>query len=133
MIVVDSSVWIDYFSGRSTPETDLLERLAGVPLVIGDLIMGEVLQGLSDENELRRAEEIFDVLEFQPMVGREIAVAAARNYRSLRGRGITVRKTIDTLIATFCSARGHYLLHSDRHFDGFERYLGLRVLRGVTA
>jgi predicted nucleic acid-binding protein len=129
MIVVDSSVWIDYFNGRSTPETDILERLARVPLVIGDLIMAEVLQGLSDEDEFRRAEKIFEGLEFQPMVGRENAVAAARNYRSLRGRGITVRKTIDTLIATFCIARGHHLLHSDCDFDGFERYLGLRVLR----
>jgi predicted nucleic acid-binding protein len=91
--------------------------------------MAEVLQGFPEEDDFRRAEEIFAVLEFQPMVGREIAVAAARNYRTLRARGITVRKTTDVLIATFCIAREHELLHSDRDFDAFERHLGLRVLR----
>jgi predicted nucleic acid-binding protein len=128
MIVVDSSVWIDYFNGRSTPETDILERLAGARLVIGDLIIVEVLQGLANENEFRRAEEIFAALEFKLMIGREIAIAAARNYLSLRSRGITVRRTIDTLIATFCIERRHEQLHSNRDFDGFERYLGVPVL-----
>lgn len=129
MIVVDSSVWIDLFNGRSTPNTDLLERLAIARLLIGDLIMAEVLQGFSADEEFRRAEEIFATLEFQPMVGREIAIAAARNYRALRARGITVRNTIDALIATFCIAAEHELLHADRDFDSFERYLGLRVVR----
>jgi len=129
MIVVDSSVWIDYFNGRSTPQTDILERLAHVQLLIGDLILVEVLQGFSSEPGFRRAEELFAVLEFRPMVGREVVIAAAQNYRILRARGITVRKTIDTLIATFCIAREHELLHSDHDFDCFERHLGLRVLR----
>lgn len=122
-------MWIDYFNGRPTPQTDILERLARARLVIGDLIMAEVLQGFSVEDECRHAEEIFATLQFQPMVGREIAIAAAQNYRSLRARGVTVRKTIDALIATFCIKRGHALLHSDRDFDGFERHLGLQVLK----
>ena len=129
MIVVDSSVWIDYFNGRATFETDALERLAGAPLVIGDLIMAEVLQGFRREEDFRRAQRIFAALEFRPMVGREIALAAAQNHRALRGRGVTVRATIDTIIATFCIEHGHMLLHSDRDFDGFEHHLGLRVLK----
>ncbi len=129
MIVVDSSVWIDYFNDRATAETDALERLAGMPLVIGDLIMAEVLQGFRREDDFRRAERIFAALEFRPMVGREIAVAAAQNHRALRARGVTVRTTIDTIIATFCIAEDHELLHRDRDFDPFERHLGLRVIR----
>ncbi|MFZ0890366.1 MAG: PIN domain nuclease [Candidatus Binataceae bacterium] len=129
MIVVDSSVWIDYFNGRPTAEADALERLARAHLVIGDLIMAEVLQGFSAESDFRRAQRIFAALEFRPMVGREIAIAAARNHRALRARGVTVRKTIDTIIATFCITEGHDLLHCDRDFDPFQRHLGLRVVR----
>jgi len=129
VIIVDSSVWIDYFNGRSSAETDALERLARTRLLAGDLIMAEVLQGFSAEADFRRAERIFAALEFRQMVGREIAIAAARHYRTLRARGVTVRKTIDALIATFCIRHGHTLLHSDRDFDCFERHLGLRVLR----
>jgi len=97
--------------------------------VIGDLIMAEVLQGFASEREFRSAERIFAALEFRPMVGRENALAAARNYRSLRARGVTVRSTIDSFIATFCISGGHDLLHHDRDFDPFERHLGLRVVR----
>jgi len=129
MIVVDSSVWIDYFNGRPTPETEALDRLAGMRIVVGDLIMAEVLQGFASESAFQRAEEIFAALEFRPMVGREIALAAAHNHRALRARGVTVRSTIDTIIATFCIAEGHDLLHRDRDFDPFERHLGLRVVR----
>lgn len=128
MIVVDSSVWIDYFNSRSTPAVESLERLAGTPLLIGDLIMTEVLQGFRTEADFHRAERIFAELEFQAMVGREVAIAAARNHRALRERGVTVRKTVDTIIATFCLMNGHRLLHNDRDFDPFERYLGLRVI-----
>lgn len=128
--MVDSSVWIDYFNGQSSAETEVLERLARTRLLIGDLIIAEVLQGFSRETDFRRAERIFAVLEFRPMVGREIAITAAHNYRALRAKGVTVRKTIDALIATFCIKHGHTLLHSDRDFDGFERHLGLRVIRG---
>jgi predicted nucleic acid-binding protein len=129
MIVVDSSVWIDYFNGRTTSETDALERFADRPIIIGDLIMAEVLPGFRREDDFRRAQRIFAALEFRAVGGREIAIAAARNYRFLRENGVTVRTTIDTLIATFCIAEGHELLHSDRDFDPFERHLGLRVIK----
>jgi predicted nucleic acid-binding protein len=129
VIVVDSSVWIDYFNGRATPETDKLEEIAGRSMIIGDLIMAEVLQGFMRENDFRYAQRIFAELQFRSMAGREIAIAAARNHRLLRARGATVRSTIDTLIATFCIAEGHDLLHCDRDFDPFERHLGLRIMR----
>ncbi len=128
MIVVDSSVWIDYFNGRPTAQADALDRLGQERLVIGDLIMAEVLQGFAAESDFRWAEGVFAALEFRRMLGREIAIAAARNHRALRARGVTPRNTIDTIIATFCIAGGHDLLHRDRDFDPFERHLGLRVL-----
>jgi predicted nucleic acid-binding protein len=128
MIVVDSSVWIDYFNGRPTPEADALDRLAPERLVIGDLIMTEVLQGFASESDFRTAEGVFARFEFRPLGGHEIAIAAARNHRALRARGVTTRSTIDTIIATFCIAGGHDLLHCDRDFDPFERHLGLRAL-----
>ena len=129
MIVVDSSVWIDYFKGRPTAEANLLGLLADEELVIGDLIMIEVLQGFPFQRDFLRAQEIFAALEFRAMGGHKIAVAAARNYRALRARGVTPRSTIDTIIATFCIAQGHDLLHCDRDFDPFERHLGLHVVR----
>jgi len=129
MIVVDSSVWIDYFNGRTTAATGALERLADRPIVIGDLIMAEVLQGFRCEDDFRRAQRIFAALEFRPIGGREIAIVAAHNYRFLRSKGVSVRTTIDALIATFCLVEGHELLHRDRDFDPFERHLGLRVIR----
>ena len=129
MIVVDSSVWIDYFNGRATAQTDALYRMAGARLVIGDLIMAEVLQGFAAEADFRRAKRIFAALMFRPMVDRRIVLAAARNYRMLRALGATVRTTIDAVIATFCIIEGHELLHCDRNFDPFERHLGLQVVR----
>jgi predicted nucleic acid-binding protein len=128
--VVDTSVWIDYFNGRATRETDLLDQwLATGDLLIGDLILAEVLQGFRSDLDFYRVRRRFAALEFRPMVGREIALAAAGNYRALSARGVTVRGTIDTLIATFCIAGGHELLHCDRDFDPFERHLGLRVVK----
>ncbi|MFZ0247293.1 type II toxin-antitoxin system VapC family toxin [Candidatus Binatus sp.] len=129
MIVVDSSVWIDYFNGRPTAEADALGRLPTPQLVVGDLIMTEVLQGFASEADFRGVERIFAALEFRRMLGHEIAIAAARNHRALRARGVTPRSTIDTIIATFCIAGGHDLLHCYHDFDPFERHLGLRVLR----
>ena len=129
MIVVDSSVWIDYFNGRPTAEADALGRLPTPQLVIGDLIMAEVLQGLASESDFRGVEGIFAAFEFRRMGGRAIAIASARNHRALRARGVTPRSTIDTIIATFCIAEGHNLLHCDRDFAPFERHLGLRVLK----
>ena len=129
MIVVDSSVWIDYFRGADTREAMLLHSLLGVePIVIGDLVLAEVLRGFRRERDLRRAEAALHTLIFEPMVGRSVAVASARNYRALRAVGVTVRKTIDVLIATFCMENGHVLLHADRDFDPLERHLGLRTL-----
>jgi predicted nucleic acid-binding protein len=130
VIVADTSVWVDYFNGRDTPETGLLDRLLEAKrLLIGDLILAEVLQGFRSDVDFRRARWLLEGLEFRTMVGREIAIAAAGNYRALRARGVTVRKTIDTLIATFCILENHDLLHCDRDFDPFERHLGLRVVR----
>jgi predicted nucleic acid-binding protein len=130
MTVVDASVWIDYFNGRATSWTDLLDRLLGTEhLLMSDLILVEVLQGFRSDLEFQRAFRHLAALEFRPMAGREIAIAAARNHRALRARGVTVRKTIDTIIATFCIVEGHELLHCDRDFDPFERYLGLSVVK----
>jgi hypothetical protein len=121
-------VWIDYFNGRDTRTVQALERLSESLLLVGDLIMAEVLQGFRIEADFRRAEEFFARFEFGTMVGREVAIAAARNHRSLRRRGVTPRNTIDTIIATFCVMYEHHLLHNDRDFEFFERHVGLRVL-----
>lgn len=130
MIVVDTSVWIDYFNGRPTPEAAHLDSLlVREPLVIGDLILAEVLQGFRSDLDFRRALALLSALEFHAMVGREVAVESARNYRRLRARGVSVRKTIDVLIGTFCIRSGHQLLYADGDFDPMERYLGLDVVR----
>lgn len=129
MIVVDSSVWIDYFNGAETRETGLLDGLLGIePVVIGDLILAEVLQGFRADDDVRRARDAMNTLIFEPMVGRDIALASAQNYRALRARGITVRKTIDMLIATYCMENRHALLHSDRDFEPMQQHLGLETL-----
>ena len=129
MIVVDSSVWIDYFNGAETRETALLDGILGLePVMVGDLILVEVLQGFHADRDVHRARMVLDTLLFEPMLGRSIALASAANYRALRGKGITVRKTIDVLIATFCIENGHVLLHSDRDFVPIEEHLGLKVL-----
>ena len=129
MIVVDTSVWVDYFNGAVTRETALVDALLGVePIVIGDLILAEVLQGFGAERDVREARAALDRLLFQPMVGRDIALASARNYRALRARGVTVRKTIDMVIATFCLQNGHRLLHADRDFVPIAKHLGLETL-----
>jgi len=129
MILVDSSVWIDYFNGRQSRETDLLDELLGTkPLLIGDLILTEVLQGFRHDKDYRKVKAELEKLAFAPMVGRDISIKSAENYRTLRKQGITVRKTIDVLIATFCIENGHTLLHSDRDFDVMVDVIGLRVL-----
>ncbi|HZC46188.1 MAG TPA: PIN domain nuclease [Candidatus Acidoferrum sp.] len=129
MTVVDSSVWVDYFNGRITDQTDALDRISKAQILIGDLIMTEVLQGLASEIDFMRVAGAFALLEFRAMCDRQIAIASARNYRALRARGVTPRSTIDTIIATFCIAQDHDLLHRDRDFDPFERHLGLRVVK----
>ena len=129
MILVDSSVWIDYLRGRTTPQVDKLDALLGdVPLAIGDLILTEVLQGCPTDKEFNAVKRTLAQLEFVVLGGEDVAVAAARNFRKLRARGLTVRKTIDTVIATRCIVSGYELLHSDRDFDAFETHLGLRCV-----
>ncbi|MHB8454108.1 MAG: type II toxin-antitoxin system VapC family toxin [Acidiferrobacterales bacterium] len=130
MIVVDTSVWIDYFNGVGSPHTDLLDQLLSRErLVIGDIILTEVLQGFRRDTDFRQAQALLDTLEFRPMLGREIALLSARNYRKLRRAGVTVRKTIDVMIGSFCVQNRHRLLHTDRDFDPIEKHLGLSVLR----
>jgi predicted nucleic acid-binding protein len=103
MILVDSSVWIDYFNGRETPETNKLDTLLGVePLAIGDLILTEVLQGFRSDVDYQTAKELLTSLTIFEMLGVDIAFKSVDNYRSLRKRGITIRKTADVIIATFC-------------------------------
>ena len=129
MILVDSSVWIDYFNGRVASQTQKLDALLGAePLAIGDLILTEVLQGFTDEREFRMAETLLTSLTIVEMCGLEIAVQAAKNFRLLRTHGVTVRKTIDTVIATRCIQSGYDLLHNDRDFDPFVKHLGLRAV-----
>lgn len=126
MILVDSSVWIDFFRGKASPQTDTLDALLGrEPLLIGDLILAEVLQGFTTDRDFDRAHRLLGSLDLIEIGGHDIAVQAARNFRTLRGLGVTVRKTIDTLIATRCIESGIALLHSDRDFDAFVEHLGL--------
>jgi predicted nucleic acid-binding protein len=127
VILVDSSVWIDFFRGVATPQVETLDRLLGVvPLGVGDLILAEVLQGFRGEKEINQARKLLLTLEQVDVGGQEIAIQAARNFRTLRERGVTIRKTIDTLIATRCIESDITLLFSDRDFDPFVEYLGLR-------
>lgn len=120
MILVDSSVWIDYFRGVSSPQTDRLDALLGrEPVAIGDLMLAEVLQGFTKDRDFEQALTMLGALDVIEIGGPEVAIQAARNYRALRARGITVRKTIDTLIATRCIMDGVPLLYSDRDFEGF--------------
>jgi predicted nucleic acid-binding protein len=120
VILVDSSVWIDYFRGVSSPQTDRLDALLGrEPVAIGDLMLAEVLQGFTRDRDFEQALTMLGALDVIEIGGREVAIQAARNYRALRARGITVRKTIDTLIATRCIMDGVPLLYSDRDFEGF--------------
>jgi predicted nucleic acid-binding protein len=129
LILVDSSVWIDYFNGTVTAQTDKLDRLLGQePLAIGDLILAEVLQGFASDRDFEAARRMLTSLVLVELGGKEIAIQAAKNFRALRRLGVTVRKTIDTVIATRCIASGYDLLHSDQDFDSFAEYLGLRIV-----
>lgn len=128
MILVDSSVWIDYFRSADTPQVALLDSLLGrSSLAVGDLIAAEVLQGVRDEPAFKLVRKTLDAFEHIDLVGYDLAVKASMNYRSLRARGATVRKTIDVLIATRCIEDGLTLLHADRDFDPFAEHLGLKV------
>ncbi len=130
MILVDSSVWIAYFNGAVTPQTRKLDTLLGSePLAIGDLILTEVLQGFTREKDFNEARKMLTSLTVVDLGGEQIAIPAARNFRTLRRLGVTVRKTIDSIIAARCIEDGYELLHDDRDFDAFEQHLGLLVAR----
>jgi len=130
LILVDSSVWIDYFNGVDGPETDRLDQmLSSEPVLTGDIILTEVLQGFNHEGDFRRARTLLTRLPFEPMLGRQVALQSAANYRRLRRQGITVRKTIDVMIATFCILNNHALLHRDRDFDPMARWLELVIAK----
>ncbi|MGQ0801669.1 MAG: type II toxin-antitoxin system VapC family toxin [Pseudomarimonas sp.] len=129
MILVDSSVWIDFFRNIPTAQAEWLDRNLGIEgLVVGDLILAEVLQGFKDDRGFNEAKRVLGQLEQVEIAGFDLAVEAARNYRKLRSLGVTVRGTVDVLIATRCLANGLRLLHSDRDFDSFEKHLALRVV-----
>jgi len=129
LILVDSSVWVDYFRGVETPQTRTLDSLLGaIPLATGDLILAEVLQGFRHERDFDQGRRLLSSLVYFDLGGRAIAVQAAKNFRRLRALGITIRKTIDTVIATRCIESGLQLLHSDRDFEPFVEHLGLRTV-----
>ena len=126
MIAVDTSVWIDFFNGRDTSHVRRLNALLGTEeVVVGDLMLCEVLQGLNSEQTARLVEGVLCRFDIVPMAGETIAIAAASNFRSLRRRGITVRKTIDLLIGTWCIENRMALLHNDNDFRPMARHLGL--------
>ncbi len=129
MVLVDSSVWINYFNGKNTWQTEVLDQMISqIPLFTGDLILTEVLQGFRNENEYQKAKEVMSILALQQLGGYEIAIKSAENYRKLRKRGITVRETIDVIIGTFCINEKIPLLHDDKDFEPMVKYLGLKSI-----
>lgn len=127
MVLVDSGIWIDYFNGIPTKQTDFLDRLLGQePVAVGDLVLAEVLQGFRNDADFRTARDLLGSLVTFEMLGAARALKVAENYRALRKRGVTVRKTADAVIATFCIEERLPLLYADRDFDVFVRYLGLK-------
>lgn len=129
MILVDSSVWIDYFNGLSTWQTDSLDNyLSNAPVIIGDLILTEVLKGFRSNKDFETAKNVLCDLPFRQIGGYNVAIQSARNYRSLRKAGVTVRKTINVVIATFCIIEGLTLLHDDSDFDLMESRFSLKTI-----
>jgi predicted nucleic acid-binding protein len=129
MIVVDTSVWVDAFRGVSNAQTAWLDRHVEGNLALTDWILCEVLQGIRDEKQYRQARSHLLHFAIFDTGGSRLAIASAENYRSLLKKGVTVRSTIDCAIATFCIREGHALLHHDRDYDPFEKFLGLNVVR----
>ncbi|PCG09425.1 VapC toxin family PIN domain ribonuclease [Sphingomonas ginsenosidimutans] len=134
MILVDTGVWIDYFGGIRTPQTDWLDdHLAVRRFLVGDLVLAEVLQGCRTDRQFDTLHAALDRFRLLSIVDGQVAVAAARHYRTLRALGITIRKTIDTLIATRCIIADIPLLYGDRDFDPFVQHLGLRSAMQLPA
>jgi hypothetical protein len=128
VILVDSSVWINYFNGISTWQTDLLDHyLSNTLIIIGDLILTEVLQGFRSNTDFETAKSFLSALQFRQIGGYDVAIQSANNYRILRKSGVTVRKTIDIIIATFCIIEGFTLLHDDRDFDPMVTHFSLKT------
>jgi predicted nucleic acid-binding protein len=126
VILVDSSVWINYFNGIITWQTNLLDHyLSNVPVVLGDLILAEVLQGFRSDKDYETAKDFLSALPFRQIGGYNVALQSAQNYRILRKAGVTVGKTIDIIIATFCIMEGLTLLHDDRDFDPMVSHFSL--------
>jgi predicted nucleic acid-binding protein len=129
MVIIDTTVWVDYFRGTPSPEAEWVNRNLDVSWMgLTDIILCEVLQGIKGDARFVEVREHLSKFELFDGVGENIAVASAENYRLLRSRGITIRKTIDCFIATFCIQHDHSLLHHDKDFDPFEKHLGLRVI-----
>ncbi|MCB9006904.1 MAG: PIN domain nuclease [Ardenticatenaceae bacterium] len=132
-LLVDSSVWIDYFNGTITPQTDFLDAALGEQeIIVGDLILAEVLQGFRQQHEFELAQTALLSFSVVPIVGQKVAIQSAKNYRFLRQNGVTIRKTIDCLIATFCIENRIQLLQADRDFNGFVQHFDLQVV-GTTS
>lgn len=129
MIIVDTSVWVDYFNGEPTPQADTLETLLGTQeILVGDLILTEILQGFREERDFRQALRLLRSFTVVTMLGPDLALRSAQNYRALRKRGVTARKTIDVIIGTYCIAHQIPLLHNDRDFVPIVQHLGLRSI-----
>jgi len=129
MVIVDTSVWIDYFNGVITPQTNTLDVLLGMEeILVGDLILTEVLQGFRQERDFQRALRLFQAFRVVTMLGPELAIRSAQHYRTLRHRGVTVRKTIDMIIGTYCIEHKVSLLYVDRDFAPIVRHLGLQTV-----
>ena len=130
MILVDSSVWIDYFNGKVTPQTDWLDSALGKEVIIvGDLVLTEVLQGFKNDRDFHAAKELLSHFQFMEMLGRDMDVKSAENYRILRKKGVTVRKTIDVMIGTFCIYHNLSLLHDDQDFGPLVKHLKLKTIQ----
>ncbi len=129
MVLVDSSVWINYFNGQVTWQTEILDQmLIQIPVLTGDLILIEVLQGFKSDKEYKKAKESLSILPCKQLGGYSLAIKSAENYRKLRKRGVTVRKTIDIVIGTFCLNENIPLLHDDKDFEPMSEYLSLKTI-----
>jgi len=129
MILVDSSVWIGYFNGQTTWQTNMLDNLlSNISIIMGDLILTEILQGFRSDKDYESAKSDLSILPFHEIGGYQVAVNSAQNYRTLRKKGLTVRKTIDIIIGTFCILKDLSLLHDDRDFTPMVDHFSLKVL-----
>jgi predicted nucleic acid-binding protein len=130
MILVDTSVWIDYFNGVQTWQADTLDAILSDELVlVGDIILAEILQGFDKDSEYKKAKEALESFECIDLGGKKLAIKTASNFRFLRSKGVTIRKTVDMLIGTWCIESEVALLHNDKDFDRIAMHLPLKVIR----